>query len=258
MQNAIFASLLISVACGIIGSLTIINKMTFIAGGIAHGAYGGIGLAFFIGIAPMFGASIFAFILALLIAFITLKNKERIDSIIGALWAFGMALGIIFTDLTPGYNTDLMSYLFGSILIVPDNDLWFMAILDIIFITFSIILYPKICAISFDSEFARLRGINVTLLYYVMILLMAFCVVATIRVVGLILVIALLTVPPYIAEKFSSNLASMMILSTIIAAIFCLLGLALSIAFDLTSGASIILVATICFFLVEFLHKRVK
>ena len=257
MQNALIAGVLVSIACGIIGSLTVINKMTFIAGGIAHGAYGGIGIAFFLGLAPLFGATIFALMLGMLIAFISLKNRDRTDSIIGALWAFGMAIGIVFTDLTPGYNVDLMSYLFGSILAVPNSDLWFMGILDVLFLLFIVILYPQICAMSFDSEFAKLRGVKVTFLYYLMIALMALCVVATIRVVGLILVIALLTVPPYIAEKFSSNLCVMMILASILSTLFTISGLWLSFSFNLSGGASIILVATATFF-ATLLFSRFK
>uniref|UniRef100_UPI003AF475EE metal ABC transporter permease n=1 Tax=Campylobacter fetus TaxID=196 RepID=UPI003AF475EE len=251
MQNALFAGILVSVACGIMGSLIVVNKMTFIAGGVAHGAYGGIGIAFFLGLSPLLGATFFAIALGLLIAFISLKNRDRTDSIIGAIWAFGMAIGIIFIDITPGYNSDLMSYLFGSILAVSSSDLWFMAFIDLLFIAFSIGLYRQICAVSFDSEFAKLRGVDTTLLYYAMTALMSLCVVATIRVVGLILVIALLTIPPYIAEKFSPNLGIMMILAGVISAIFTIFGLWLSYSYNLTSGASIILVATICFFGVE-------
>lgn len=255
MQNALIAGILVSIACGIIGSLTIINKMTFIAGGVAHGAYGGIGLAFFVGFAPLLGASIFAVGLGLLIAFISMENKERVDSIIGALWAFGMAFGIILVDLTPGYNVDLMSYLFGSILAVPKSDLYFMAILDVIFILFVLLFYRQICAVSFDSEFAKLRGVKTSVFYYAMTALMALCVVATIRVVGLILVIALLTIPPFVAEKFSSNLGVMMILSSVTSAFFTVVGLWLSFTYNLTSGASIILVATLFFFLTQIIYK---
>lgn len=256
VQNAILAGILVSVACGIIGSLVVINKMTFIAGGIAHGAYGGIGIAFFLGIAPLLGAGIFTILLGLIIAFISFKNQDRTDSIIGAIWAFGMAIGIIFIDLTPGYNVDLISYLFGSILTVSDEDLIFMLIMDIFFIFFSIIFYRQICATSFDGEFAKLRGVNVSFLYYAMTLMMAICVVATIRVVGLILVIALLTIPPYIAEKFSPNLGLMMVIASIFSILFCLGGLFLSMLFNLTSGASIIIIATSVMFFVEIIYLR--
>ena len=140
--------------------------------------------------------------IGLLIAFISSKNRDRIDSIIGAIWAFGMAVGIIFVDLSPGYNADLMSYLFGSILAVSTEDLIFMSVLDTVFVLFALLFYTQICAFCFDSEFAKLRGVNVSFLYYLMSALIALCVVSTIRVVGLILVIALLSIPPYIAGRF--------------------------------------------------------
>ena len=165
-------------------------------------------------------------------------------------------MGIIFVDLSPGYNADLMSYLFGSILAVSTEDLIFMSVLDTVFVLFALLFYTQICAFCFDSEFAKLRGVNVSFLYYLMSLLIALCVVSTIRVVGLILVIALLSIPPYIAEKFSPNLAIMMVLSAILSAIFIFCGLILSYYFDLTSGASIIAVATIIFFIVEFCKRR--
>ncbi|MCI7364682.1 metal ABC transporter permease [Campylobacter lanienae] len=255
MQNAILAGILVSIACGVIGSLIVINKMTFIAGGVAHGAYGGIGIAFYFGFSALFGAAGFAVAIGLLIAFISSKNRDRIDSIIGAIWAFGMSVGIIFVDLSPGYNADLMSYLFGSILAVSTEDLIFMSVLDTVFVLFALLFYTQICAFCFDSEFAKLRGINVGFLYYLMSLLIALCVVSTISVVGLILVIALLSIPPYIAEKFSPNLAIMMVLSAILSAIFILCGLILSYYFDLTSGAAIIAVATIAFFIAEFCKR---
>ena len=131
IQNAIIAGILISIAAGIIGSLVVVNKITFLTGGIAHSAYGGIGLAVYLGIPILFGATIFAIITAILIAIITLKNKSRIDAIIGMMWASGMAIGIVFIDITPGYNVDLMSYLFGSIIAVSSEDLIFMSLLDI-------------------------------------------------------------------------------------------------------------------------------
>ena len=248
MQNALLAGVLVSIVCGVIGTLVVINRMVFIAGGIAHGAYGGIGIAFFLGLTPLLGAGAFALVLAMIIATITLKNKERIDAVIGALWAFGMAIGIIFTDLTPGYNVDLMSYLFGSILSVPTTDLWIIGSVDLLVITTSILLYRQLQAMSFDGEFAALRGVPVTLLYYLLIGLIALCVVATIRVVGLVLVIALLTIPPYIAELFCRRLGSMMAVSSLIACFFSLSGLWLSYQFNITSGAAIILIASASFF----------
>ena len=256
MQNAIIAGVLVSIICGVIGSLVVVNKMTFIAGGVAHGAYGGIGIALFLGLSPLFGASAFALLLALIIAKITLKQNERIDSILGALWAFGMAIGIIFIDLTPGYNVDMMSYLFGSILSVPMYDIYFIStVLTLSIVTISL-FYKEFQAMSFDREFALLRGVNVKLLYFVLVILISLCVVATIRVVGLILVIALLTIPTYIAESFCCKLSSMMFISSIIAIIFTLIGLFVSVAYDLTSGASIILIASIAFFINIFFRSK--
>lgn len=249
MQNAVMAGVVVSILCGIIGTLIVVNRMVFIAGGIAHGAYGGIGIAFFLGTSPLLGAGIFAFILGLIIAAITLKHKERIDAVIGALWAFGMAVGIVFLDVTQGYNVDLMSYLFGSILSVPRLDLWVMGGITLLVGGVVLFFYKELQAMSFDPEFAQLRGVPVRFLYYVLVVLVALCVVATIRVVGLVLVIALLTIPPYIAENFCTRLGTMMLFSALIATVFTLAGLWLSFAYDLTSGASIILVASLSFFL---------
>ncbi|MCI6989119.1 MAG: metal ABC transporter permease [Campylobacter sp.] len=248
MQNAFLGGFLVSIACGVIGTLVVINKMSFIAGGIAHGAYGGIGIAIYCGIPVLFGVSVFSVFLSLLVAYITLKDKVRFDSVIGAIWAFGMAVGIVLIDLSPGYNGDLMGYLFGSILMINGELLKFIALLDAVFIVFASFFYAQICASSFDSEFARLRGVKTTLIYYALIVLTGLCVVGTIQIVGLLLVIALLTIPPFIAEKFCKSVASMMVLSTILSVLFCFLGLIISYYFNLTSGACIIMVASITFF----------
>lgn len=257
MQNAFLGGILVSIACGIVGTLVVINRMTFIAGGISHAAYGGIGLAFYFSIAPLLGATIFSLFAALLVAFITLKDKDRFDSVVGAIWAFGMAFGIILVDLTPGYNVDLMSYLFGSILAIDKNTIYFVSAVDLLFISLMVVFYRQFCAVSFDSEFARLKGVNSTLFYYLLVCMMALCVVGTIQAVGLILVISLMTIPPYIAEIFSKKLGQMMLYSSIISSIFCIVGLLLSYKFSITSGASIIMVASIVFFAVV-IFKRFK
>ena len=258
MQNALLAGVLVSIVCGMIGSLVVINRMTFIAGGIAHGAYGGIGLAFFFSLEPLLGAGLFSLFLALVIATITLHDKTKIDSVIGAIWAFGMAIGIIFIDLTPGYNADLMSYLFGSILAVSHSDLLFMGAIDAVFIVIIAVFYRQFVALSFDAEFTKLRGVDTTFFYYLLVCMMALCVVATIRVVGLILVIALLTIPPYIAQVFAKRLGSMMVISALFSVAFCVAGLMLSFWLNLTSGASIILVASLCFFVFCFKFKDLR
>lgn len=258
MQNALLASLLVSVICGIIGTLIVVNRMVFIAGGIAHGSYGGIGLAFYFGIAPLLGASLFSLFLGWIIATLTYNNTTRIDSLIGVLWAFGMAFGIILTDLTPGYNVDLMSYLFGAILSVSSDDLWAMSMVFGIVFIFVVSFYKQLLAISFDAQFAKLRGLNVKFLYFALVLMIALGVVIIIRAVGLILVIALLTIPPYMAERFTSSLSYMMLLSSVFSALFCLSGLYLSYSLNLSAGASIILVATLSFFIQTIILKWFK
>lgn len=251
MQNAIISSLFVSIACGIVGTLIIANRMVFLAGGIAHGAYGGLGLAFFLGFSPLLGALGFCLALSLLLAYLTYQNSKRIDSIIGTIWAFGMAFGIVLIDLTPGYSVDLMSYLFGSILSVSTFDLWLIFGVSLVIILLVSFFYKEILATSFDMEFAKLKGVHVKFFYTLIIIMMALCIVATIRAVGLILVIALLTIPPYIAEKFCSKLFSMMILSTILSMFFSIIGLILAFYFNLTSGATIILVASLAFLFLE-------
>ncbi len=248
MRNALLAGILVSISCGIIGSLVVVNRIVFISGGIAHAAFGGIGLAFFLGFSPSFGAALFAVGVSMIMGVVSFKGKHRSDTIIGVLWAIGMALGVILIDLRPGYHVDLMSYLFGSILTVPGSDLWMMILLNVGILFAVIIFYKEFIAMSYDEEFAFVVGIPVRPLYFALLGMTALSVVMTIRVVGLILVIALLTIPPYIAEKFTKSLGEMMAISSILGIFFTLGGLYLSYAFDLTSGATIILVAGVAFF----------
>jgi zinc transport system permease protein len=257
MRNALLAGLLASVACGIIGTLVVVNRIVFISGGIAHAAYGGIGLAFFFGIAPLAGAVGFALVIAMIMSAVTLKNKQRADTVVGVLWAVGMALGIIMIDLTPGYNADLMSYLFGSILAVPRADIMMMGLVDVGVLIIVGSLYNSFLAMSFDEEFATAMGVRVGMLYYVLLGMIALSVIMLIRIVGLVLVIALLTIPPFIAEKFCSSLKTMMIASVFLNCIFSLAGLWFSYRFNLTSGATIIMVAA-AFFFASLVYERVR
>lgn len=258
IQNAILAGLLVSFASGIIGSLIVVNRMVFLAGGIAHTSYGGIGLAVYFGLPIFLGASVFAVAAALLMAIITLNQRDKIDTFIGLIWAVGMAIGIIFVDLTPGYNVDLMSYLFGSILAVSSDDLTYMSVLLGFIIIIVTLFYREILAVSYDSQYASLRGINVKFFYTLILVLSALTVVIAIKVVGLILVIALLTIPIYIAEKLSNSLGVMMIVSGILSSIFTLVGLFFSYQFDITSGASIILISAISLIVFLIISKVLK
>ncbi len=258
MQHAFMAAFFVSICIGIIGTFVVVNRMIFLAGGIAHGSYGGIGIAIYLGILPMFGAGIFAIILSFLIAVISYKNSERIDPVIGAMWAAGMSIGIIFIDLTPGYHADIMSYLFGSIISVASSDLWIMGILDFLIIILVSIFHKDLLAMSFDREFAKLRGVKDKILYYMLIVFIGISVIVTIRAVGLILVIALMSIPPFIAEKFSSSLYKMIYISTILTLIFTFSGLSISYFYNISSGATIILVASIVFFLYLSILKIIQ
>lgn len=256
MRNALIAGLLASVLCGIMGTLVVVNRIVFLSGGIAHAAYGGIGLAFYFGWPFLVGTIGFSLVAALVMAAVTLKVKHRGDTIIGVVWAVGMAFGIIMLDLTPGYNVDLMGYLFGSILTVPKPDLWIMFAMGVLITALVAFYYKDLLALSYDEEFALIRGIPVKALYFTLIAILAVTIVMVIQVVGLILVIALLTIPPFIAETYAKSLVQMMVGSSLLGAFFTIFGLWLSYAFDLTSGASIIMVAGICFFLSLLLGRN--
>jgi zinc transport system permease protein len=258
IQHALIAGILVSLAAGVIGSLIVVNRMVFLAGGIAHASYGGIGMAVFFGLPVFLGASAFAVLAALLVATLTLHKRHRIDTFIGLIWAVGMAIGVVFVDLTPGYNVDLMSYLFGSILAVSTEDLYFMGGLLAVIIFTTTLWYRDILAVSYDSEYAKLRGIHVRFFYTLILILSALTVVIAIKVVGLILVIAMLTIPVYIAEKLSNSLWSMMILSGIISTLFTLVGLWFSYTYNLTSGASIILVSAVSLGLFLLVYPKVR
>ncbi len=257
MQNALLAGLLASLICGIIGTLVVVNRIVFISGGIAHAAYGGIGIAFFFNLPYLLGTLVFSLLISLIMAAVTLKAKHRADTVIGVLWAVGMAVGVIFLDLAPGYKTDVMSYLFGSILAVPKSDLWLMFAVSIAIVLVTGYFYNDLLAMSYDEEFASVKGVPVKLLYYLLLGMIAVSVVMLIRVVGLILIIALLTIPPYIAEKYSDSLFKMMCLSSLLSAVFTFAGLWFSYIFNLTSGAVIIMVGGAAFF-ISFVFDRVR
>jgi zinc transport system permease protein len=258
VQNSIYASILISLICGIIGSLVVINRIVFLAGGIAHTAYAGVGLAFYFKIPILLATNVVAIISSMLMALITIKKNEHTETVIGALWAAGMAIGIILIDLTPGYNVDLMSYLFGSILTVSKVDIITMLILSIIIILLTLIFYRHFLIMSFDKEYAATRGVAVLFLHFLLLSMVAVSIVMIIRVVGLILVIALLSIPPFLAQKFSNSLWKMMLISALWSLLFSLTGLYISFKYNITSGASIIAVASTVFFIVVGYDKFFK
>jgi len=243
MRNALLAGLLASVACGIVGAYVVTKRIVFISGGIAHASFGGIGLGYLLGINPVFGALFFALASALGMGWITRRTRLPQDSAIGILWAMGIALGVVFIGLSPGYAPDLFSYLFGNILTVPFSDLMLMLILDVIIVGVVVALYKEFLALSFDEEFSTVLGVPVEALYLLLLCMIALTVVLLIRVVGIILVIALLTIPAALARLLTYNLRKMMLLAVLFGAVFTFGGLWLSYVFDLASGATIILLS---------------
>jgi zinc transport system permease protein len=249
MRNALIAALLASIACGIIGVYVVVKRIVFISGGIAHAAFGGIGLGYFLGVNPVLGVIPFSIVAALGMGIIGRRTKIPEDTAIGILWVMGMALGVIFVALSPGYAPELFGYLFGSILTVPTSDIILMLSLNAAIIAVVFSLHREFQAIAFDEEYATAIGLPTERLYLLLLCLIALTVVLLIRVVGVILVIALLTIPAAMSRQFTHRLSSMMSLSVFLCAIFTICGLWLSYAFDLPSGATIVLVSGTAFIL---------
>ena len=257
MQNAIVGGILASVACGAIGSYVVVKKIGYLAGGIAHAVLGGMGIAYYLGRSPIEGALVSAIVFAFILGWVSLRMQQQEDTIIGALWAGGMAVGILFISQTPGYNVDLMSFLFGNILMIASEDLYWIAGLDLIILVIVFLFYKQFISVSFDEEFARLRGIPVERFYLLFLSLVALTVVILIQIVGLILVIALLTLPAAIAGLYVRSLSLMMILAALFGMIFTTGGLAISYQPDLPPGPTIILLAG-AFYLISLILNRIK
>ena len=259
LQTAVLAALLASVGCGVMGTYVVVQRIAFLAGGIAHSVLGGMGAAVYFGYDPLAGALAAAVTAALLIGWVRLQWQAQEDTLIGALWAIGMAVGILFIARTPGYQADLMSYLFGNILLVPRQSLWFMALLDAALLLIVAAYHRQFLAVVFDEEFARLRGVPVTFFYLLLLVLVAVTVVLLIQVVGLILVLALLTLPAAVAGHYAHSLGRIMLLATLLGSLVSVSGLALSYQPDLPAGPTIILLAGAMYVVsAVFVHLRAR
>jgi zinc transport system permease protein len=255
-QNAIIIGILSGITCGIIGTFVVVKKISFISGSIAHASFGGIGIAYFFGSNPIFGAIVFSLLSALGIGIISHKNNSQEDASIGAIWAIGMAIGLIFIYFTPGYAADLMSYLFGNILLSSRSDLWFVLALDLFVIASVVFLFKWLVAIIFDEEFSLITNIKVFPLYLFLLVLVALSVVVLIRSVGVILVIALLTLPASSARLLSKNFKNIIYIAMLLAIFSNLFGIIFSYYLNLPTGPIIIFTAAIIYILI-WAYKKI-
>jgi zinc transport system permease protein len=250
LQQALLAGVIASVACGVVGSYVVVRRITYLAGGVAHCTLGGIGAAEYLRqmhgmtwLHPLYGAAVAAVGAALLIGWVNLRARQREDTVISALWAVGMAIGLLFLARTEGYQTDPMNYLFGNILLVSRTELYILVVLDVIVLVTGLLFYNRFLAVCFDQEFAGLRGISVEAHFLLLLALIALTVVVLVAVVGLIMVIALLTLPVAIAGHFVHRLWQIMILASLISMMLTTGGLALSYGPSLPPGALTIALA---------------
>lgn len=261
IRYALICGVLASIPFGIIGTYVVVRRISYIAGAISHCTLGGIGAGLYlqkqIGISwfgPLHGAIVVALLAAVTLALVSFFAKQREDSVIGALWAAGMAIGLLFLARTPGYN-DPMSYLFGNILLLSGTDMWLVVALDVVVIGLVMVFYNYFLAICFDEEFASLRGVQTHLVYLFLLCLTALTIVLLVRVVGIVMVIALLTLPAAIAGNFVRGIKQMMITSTLLCSLFVTSGLAASYSMDLPSGPVIILIAASVYLVVIVMRK---
>ena len=262
LQLSMIMGGLASIAFGIIGTFVTTKRIGYLAGAISHSVFGGIGLALYLQVRmgftwadPLYGAIFAAVLSALIVGFVSIYAKEREDTIIGTLWAVGMAAGILFIDRTPGYF-NLTSYLFGDILLISTRDLIFVICLDIVVVGVCVLFFNRFFGVCFDSEFTKLRGINTSFFYMFLLVLTALTVVLLVRIVGIVLVIALLTIPPAIASFYAKRLWQMMVYSVIFCALFTWTGLALSYSFSLSSGPTIIVFSGAVYLVLLVVHNQ--
>lgn len=258
MQNAFMAAILSSIVCGIIGTIIVEKKLVSMSGGIAHTSFGGIGLGYLLNIEPIVGGLIFSTFASVSIATLKRKTNTNSDTLIGMFWSAGMALGILFIALTPGYPPDMTSYLFGDILTVSSLYIKIMIALTIVILFFILSIFNYWRSYLFDEEFSKVIGINTIFLEYLLFILIAFSIVILIKVVGIILVIALLTIPPAIAKLYTYNLRNIMIYSILNGIVFSILGLMISYYYNIPSGATIILISVIGYLILAFIKKYIK
>lgn len=246
-QHAIVGSLLASIVCGLIGTYIVTRRLVFISGGLTHASFGGIGLGLYTGISPILSAALFAVVSAFGVEWLSKRKDMREDSAIAMFWTLGMALGIIFTFLSPGFAPDLSAYLFGNILTITSGDITLLGVLTLLVTLFFALFLHPIIYVAFDREFARSQGIPVQLFEYTLMMFIALTIVACLRMVGIVLVISLLTIPQMTANLFTHRFHCIIWLSIGIGYLSCLGGLMISFYLNVPSGASIIFFSIIIY-----------
>lgn len=259
LTNAFIASILSGITCGIVGSYIVTRRIVFLSSGITHASFGGLGIALYAGIDPLLGALTFASASSIGIEFASRRGSIREDSVVGIIWSMGMAIGALFMSLRPGYATDLTSYLFGNILLVtPQNIIW-LSILTVALIIGSIIWLRRLMYITFDEEYAKSQGINTTRVAYIMAVVIAISIVLSIKVMGIILLLSLITIPTVIANDITKDFKMITPLSAIIAVVGNIAGFILSYEYDIPTGSCIIFILVVLLIIVKLLtlwHRR--
>lgn len=247
-QNALLGSFLTAIACGIVGTYVVARRLVFISGGITHASFGGLGLGFFLGTNPVLMALVFSVLSALGVEWVSKTQNVREDSAIAAVWSLGMALGVLFIFLTPGYSPNLSAYLFGNILTISSADILWIAILAVTLLLLVVLFLREIIYVAFDNSFAKTQGLPVKFIEYMMMFFIAVTIVLSIRLVGIMLLMSLLTLPQMVVNQFTSDFRKIMYGSIVIGFLACVIGLILSYYINIPSGAFIILVLTVLFF----------
>lgn len=259
LTNAFIASILSGITCGIVGSYIVTRRIVFLSSGITHASFGGLGIALYAGIDPLLGALSFASISSLGTEFAARRGRIREDSVVGIIWSLGMAIGALFMSLRPGYATDLTSYLFGNILLVTPRDIVWLAILTTILTIGSVVWLRRLMYITFDEEYAKSQGVNTTLVAYIMAVVIAIAIVLSIKVMGIILLLSLITIPTVIANDITKDFRRITPLSAIVAVVGNISGFILSYEYDIPTGSCIIFILVVLLIVVKLLtlwHRR--
>lgn len=255
-RNALIGILLISIPAAMIGTYIITRRMVAITGGVTHACFGGLGLGYYLGMDPIIMASVFAVASSLGVEWMSGKRRIRGDSAVAVVWALGMAVGVLFVFLTPGYVPELNAFLFGNILTITTADLWIFGAFTLILLLFYFFYFDSIIAVSFDRDFSSVSGLPVKFVNLSMSVLVALCVVLTIKLVGIMLLMSMLSLPVMIAETYYARFKAITYLAVLVSIVTCVVGLFLSAYIDVPCSALIVIVQVILFLLVRFLRSR--